>query len=163
MERLTLLLNHVLSREEAATGRLKAHVGAVLQVVPERWPSWLPSPPAAAFRVTPAGLLEWCGPAPVSAPDLRVVLQAGHPVEAGLSLLSGRVPPARVEGDSVLAADMDWLIANLRWDLMDDLQQAFGPVAAGALHNVGQAVRAALEAARQASAGIASRLRKPGS
>lgn len=163
MERLTLLLNHVLAREEAAAGRLKAHVGAVLQVVPERWPSWLPSPPAAAFRVTPAGLLEWCGPSPDAPPNLRIVLEAGHPVEAGLSLLSGRVPRARVEGDSVLAADMDWLIANVRWDLMDDLQQAFGPVAASVLENAGQAMRAALEAARKASADIASRLRKPGS
>lgn len=163
MERLTLLLNHVLAREEAAQGRLKAHVGAVLQVMPERWPSWLPSPPVAAFRVTPAGLLEWCGPSPDTSPNLRIVMEAGHPVEAGLSLLSGRVPRARVEGDSVLAADMDWLIANVRWDLMDDLQQAFGPVAASALENAGQAVRAALEAARKASADIASRLRKPGS
>jgi len=37
------------------------------------WPALLPPPPALAFRVTPAGLLEWCGgeQAPADA-DLRV-------------------------------------------------------------------------------------------
>lgn len=161
MERLTLLLNHVLAREEAAMQRLRSHVGAVLQVVPERWPFWLPAPPAAAFRVTPAGLLEWCGPHPQQAPNLRVVIEATDPLSFGFSLLSGRVPKARVEGDTVLAADIDWLIANVRWDLMDDLQQTFGPTVAQLLHTVGQALRGALDVARRTSADLASRLRRP--
>lgn len=161
MERLTLLLNHVLGREEAAMQRLRAHAGAVLQVVPERWPFWLPAPPNAAFRVTPAGLLEWCGTEPPQAPTLRVVLEATNPLSFGFSLLSGRVPRARVEGDSVVAADVDWLIANVRWDLMDELQQTFGPSVAQLLHTVGQALRAGFDVARRTSADVASRFRRP--
>jgi ubiquinone biosynthesis protein UbiJ len=160
MERLTLLLNHVLGREEAAMSRLRAHVGATLQVTPERWPFWLPAPPAASFRITPAGLLEWCGPRPEQPPNLRVVIETSNPATFGFSLLSGRVPNAHVEGDTVLAADIDWLIANVRWDLMDDLQAAFGPAVAQLLQSVGLAVRGALDVAKHTSSDIASRIRR---
>ena len=69
MERLTLLINHVLRREPAAVERLLPHAGRSLRVEPEGWPAWLPPLPALAFRVTPAGLLEWCGAEPEAGED----------------------------------------------------------------------------------------------
>ena len=64
MQRLTLLLNHVLGSEAVATARLAPHAGRRMHVALAGWPRWLPRPPALDFRVTPAGLLEWCGDEP---------------------------------------------------------------------------------------------------
>ncbi|MFO1287158.1 MAG: hypothetical protein U1F49_11870 [Rubrivivax sp.] len=61
LERLTLLLNHVLRAEPAASARLAAHSGRTFSMQLANWPPLLPVPPALAWRVTPAGLLEWCG------------------------------------------------------------------------------------------------------
>ncbi len=141
--------------------RLQGHAGSVFQVVPERWPSLLPQAPAAAFRITPAGLLEWCGPGDTVTPSLRVVIDASNPLALAMQLVSGKAPPAHVEGDSRLAGDVDWLIANLRWDLVDDLESTFGPVVAQALASLGQSVRAALETARKGAADLASRFGRP--
>jgi ubiquinone biosynthesis protein UbiJ len=69
LERLTLLLNHVLGGETVATQRLLPHAGKVVQLELTAWPSLLPPPPLLAWRVTPAGLLEWCGPDPRAAPN----------------------------------------------------------------------------------------------
>ena len=61
LERVTLLVNHVLASEPTASQRLRAHAGRCMQLHFDGWPTVLPPLPAAAFRVTPAGLLEWCG------------------------------------------------------------------------------------------------------
>jgi ubiquinone biosynthesis accessory factor UbiJ len=161
MERLTLLLNHVLSREPAATQRLQAHVGAVLQGVPQGWPSVLPEPPQALFRITPAGLFEWMSQTPEQAPNLRVVLDASNPAAMMLGLLSGKPPNVHVEGDSRLAADVDWLVANLRWDLADDLQSLFGPAVAQVLSSLGAGLRAAADRAMRSGSELAERWRRP--
>ena len=160
MERLTLLLNHVLSREPSAMQRLQPHVGALLEVVPQGWPRLLPRPPEAVFRITPAGLLEWVGE-PALPPSLRVVIDASNPAALGVDLLSGIAPAAHVEGDSRLAGDIDWLIANLRWDIADDLEAIFGPTVAQVMASVGRAVRQALDLALKGSADFAARWRRP--
>lgn len=160
MERLTLLLNHVLSREAAATQRLQPHAGAVIEVIPEAWPALLPRPPAAVFRVTPAGLLEWVGEEPQT-PGLRVILDASNPAALGMNLMTGAPLSARVEGDSRLAGDVDWLVAHLRWDLADDLESLFGPAAAQVMSNIGRAVRQALDVAMKGTADLAARWRRP--
>ena len=59
MQRLTLLVNHLLTAEPAAMQRLLPHVGKRLRVEWIDWPSLLPVPPIAEFEVTPAGLLEF--------------------------------------------------------------------------------------------------------
>lgn len=161
MERLTLLLNHVLSREPAATQRLQAHAGAVLQGIPQAWPSLLPTPPQAMFRITPAGLLEWVAQAPPQAPNLRVLVDAANPAALALSVLSGKVPSVHVEGDSRLAADIDWLVANLRWDLADDLQALFGPAVAQVLSGLGAGLRAGLDSAMRRGSDLRARWRRP--
>ena len=61
IERATLLANHVLASESVATQRLRAHAGRCMQLQFDGWPAMLPPLPTTAFRVTPAGLVEWCG------------------------------------------------------------------------------------------------------
>lgn len=160
--RLTLLLNHVLSREGAAMERLRGHVGAVVQVVPERAPAWLPPPPPLSFRVTPAGLLESLTEDQAPTANLRVRLDVSNPAALGLGLLSdGSLPPMQIEGDSRLAADIDWLAANVRWDIADDLDRLFGPVPAMVLTRVGRGLRQALAMAMQGAADLKARWRPP--
>jgi ubiquinone biosynthesis accessory factor UbiJ len=160
LERLTLLANHVLGREPAAMQRLRAHQGAVLQVIADPWPALLPKPPAVSFRITPAGLLEWCPQPEGLAPNLRVVVDAANPLAVALRLASGHAPAAQVEGDSRLAGDVDWLFAHVRWDLVDDLEAAFGPAVAQSLGVVGQTLRTAMDSAARRAADLAGRFGK---
>ena len=126
MERITLLLNHVIAAETVATERLKPHAGRQVQLVWTGWPSLLPSPPVVAFGVTPAGLLEWVGQQPPAAPDLRVSIDASNPAKLAALWVSGERPSVNIEGDSAFAADVSWLIDNLRWDIEDDLARIVG-------------------------------------
>lgn len=145
IERLTLLINHVLGREPVAMERLRPHVGRVVALHADGWPALLPSWPALVFRVTPAGLLEWCGQAAAgTAPDLQVRVDASNPAMLMMGALSGRAPAVHVEGDARLAADANWLLENLRWDLADDLHRLLGPGPAQLLAQAGPAVRQAL-------------------
>ena len=154
MQRLTLVVNHVLGAESQATERLKPHAGRVLRLELTSWPRLLPPPPALAFRVTPAGLMEWCPDE--AAADLRLSIDAGHPAALALRALSGEMPLVAIEGDAQLAADVDWLTRNLRWDVAADLERLFGPMAAHELHRLGRGLvkglRAALERAGPVSA-----------
>ena len=140
IERLTLLINHVLGREPVAMERLRPHAGRVVALHADGWPALLPSWPALGFRVTPAGLLEWCGQA--AAGTVRV--DASNPAMLMMGALSGRAPAVHVEGDARLAADANWLLENLRWDLADDLHRLLGPGPAQLLAQAGPAVRQAL-------------------
>ena len=157
IERLTLLINHVLEREPVAMERLKPHAGRVLLLQAEGWPAILPPWPVLAFRVTPAGLLEWCGQEAPSTPDLQVRLDASNPALLVLGALSGRQPAVHVEGDARLAGDVNWLIENLRWDLADDLQRLLGPGPAQLLAQAGPAIQQALAQLAPLASGLASR------
>lgn len=160
MERLTLLLNHVLGAEAAATARLKPHAGRCIGLQLSQWPGLLPAPPALVFNVTPAGLLEWAGLEPATVPDLRVRMDASNPALLGMRWMSGQPPAMEIEGDAALAADVHWLADNLRWDIADDLERLFGPAVAQQIARAGRGVDAALRAALQAGAGFASRVRR---
>jgi len=100
MERLTLVVNHVLASEPAASERLRGHAGRCIAFQLRDWPSVLPAPPALAFTVTPAGLLEWCGQE-MPAADLHVAVAADNPALLALGVLA-RAP--RI-GRVVLLAD----------------------------------------------------------
>ena len=160
MDRLVLVVNHVLAAEPQAVARLLPHQGRVLRLELLQLPRLLPAPPPLAFKVTPAGLMAWC-PDPVDA-DLRVRLDAGNPAALALQALGGQMPPVVIEGDANLAADVDWLLKNLRWDVADDLQRLFGPTVAHELHRLGaglaRAVGKAMQGVRQ-GAEAASRMR----
>ena len=161
MDRLVLVVNHVLAAEPQAVARLLPHQGRVLRLELLQLPRLLPAPPPLAFKVTPAGLMAWC-PDPVDA-DLRVRLDAGNPAALALQALGGQMPPVVIEGDANLAADVDWLLKNLRWDVADDLQRMFGPTVAHELHRLGaglaRAVGKAMQGARQ-GAEAAGRMRR---
>jgi ubiquinone biosynthesis protein UbiJ len=158
-ERLTLLLNHVLNSESVATERLRPHAGRTVALTLSGWPALLPRPPALAWRVTPAGLLEWCGADGEPAPDLAVVLDASNPALLTVRALVGEPPNVQIDGDAQLAADVNWLMQNLRWDVAADLERLFGPLVAQQLSQVGRTVAAGVRAALKGASGLASRLR----
>lgn len=159
MERLTLVINHVLASESVATERLKPHAGRSVELLLTGWPSLLPPPPALGFRVTPAGLMEWCGLERSAAPDLALRLDASNPALLLSRALGGEMPPVTVDGDALLAGDVNWLLQNLRWDVAADLERLLGPAAAQPLFKLGAALAHALRAAVQGAGALGSRLR----
>jgi ubiquinone biosynthesis protein UbiJ len=160
LERLVLAINHVLQSEAVAMQRLKPHAGRWIQVHLREWPSLLPLPPLFAFRVTPAGLVEWCGdPAPAAVADLQVFVDASNPALLVARALAGETPAVEVQGDAALAADVNWLIANLRWDVEADLERVLGPRVAHEIARVGGALARGLRSAVQRSSELASKLR----
>jgi ubiquinone biosynthesis protein UbiJ len=159
MERLTLLLNHVLGSEPVATQRLQPHAGKVVQIEAAGWPSLLPPPPSLAWRITPAGLLEWCGADPPPAPELRLRLAADNPALLAARLAGGELPPVDVAGDAALAGDVNWLMQNLRWDLAADLERIAPPPVAAALVQAGRALSRGVRAAVQGLGALRERWR----
>lgn len=157
MERLTLVVNHVLAGEPQAQQRLLPHSGRTLRLALVGWPRLLPPPPALAFRVTPAGLVEWCADAGDA--DLLVRIDAGNPAALALRAVGGELPPVEIEGDAQLATDVDWLLKNLRWDVAADLEQLFGPGPAHELYRLGAALARSLRAALQGAGQLAGRWR----
>lgn len=130
MERFTLLLNHVLAAEPVATQRLRPHAGRTLTLRLQGWPSLLPALPPLSFRVTPAGLLEWSADGPVTEPALLLVVEAADPLSLLARSLAGERGKVDIQGDAALAADVSWLMDNLRWDVREDLSRIVGPVLA---------------------------------
>jgi len=157
MERLTLLLNHVLAAEPVATARLAVHAGAAVQVEFAGWPSLLPALPATAYRITPAGLVEWLRDERLDAPSLRIEVDASNPARAFAEALGGVRPGVLVSGDAALAGDVQWLIDNLRWDVEDDLAAIVGPTAAHAIGRVGRAIAAGVREMVRAASALAQR------
>lgn len=155
MDRLVLVVNHVLAAEPQATQRLLPHSGKVLRLDLMQLPRLLPVPPPLAFVVTPAGLVDWCRE-PVDA-DLRVRLDAANPAALALQVLRGAMPPLVIEGDAQLATDVDWLLKNLRWNVADDLDRLFGPAVAHELHRLGSGLGGALRSALQGASNLADR------
>ena len=152
MERATLWLNHVLASEPVATQRLRPHAGRTIRLRLVGWPALLPPPPPAAFRVTPAGLFEWCGEEAAEAvnAELTVSVDASNPALSLAQALTGERPKVDVSGDAAFAADLNWLADNLRWDYEDDLARVVGPaparelarLASGAANGLRELVRA---------------------
>ncbi|MCW5666033.1 MAG: hypothetical protein KIT35_19560 [Piscinibacter sp.] len=159
MERVTLLLNHVIASEPAAQQRLRPHTGRLLEIRFDGWPSLLPPLPATAFRISAAGLLEWCGQEPPATPELRVGVDASNPALALVQTLSGERPRVEIAGDAQFATDVNWLFDNLRWDVQDDLARIVGDAPARELARLGQGIAAGLREAVRTIGSVASRLR----
>ena len=161
MERLTLVINHVLGQEAAATQRMRVHAGRTIVVLPERWPALLPPLPPLAFRVTPAGMVEWCGMVGADVPDLSVRVDASNPARLAMATLSGETPQVQIDGVAQLATDVNWLLVNVRWDVADDLQRLFGPVAAKTMQGLGSWLARGLRAGLQGASALAQRVKPP--
>ena len=134
--RVVLLLNHVLSQEPQAMGRLAGQKG---RVVLFQWRD-------VRFKLlaTPAGLLDLANPDLPT--DLTLSVTEESPLALVQSALRGDKPPVRIEGDVQLAAEVNWLVDHVRWDVEEDLARILGDVPA---HALGQATRRAAEALRR--------------
>lgn len=150
-QRLTLWLNHLLVNERAAMQRLQPHAGRCIRLQMKAWPALLPAFPELSFLITPAGLLEWCGEVEPVAADLELSVDASQPVRVLTEGLAGQRPAVDVVGDAALAADVSWLMDNLRWDMQDDLARLIGDAPA---HLVAQSARKFAGAAREAVAAL---------
>jgi ubiquinone biosynthesis protein UbiJ len=121
--KVLLLINHVLTQEPTARQRLARQKG---RVVLARWHE-------LTFKLvlTPAGLFDLAAPA--VDPDLTLVVTQESVLDIARTLLAGAKPAVRIEGDVQLAAEINWLVDHVRWDLEDDLARVFGDVAAHTL------------------------------
>ncbi len=146
VERLILVINHVLTSEPVAMSRLVSHSGRVITLDVLKWPSLLPSVPPLQVRVTPAGLLEWCGLGERPQSDLSVRIDAANPALLFARALAGEPPRLEISGDAALATDIQWLVDNLRWDVEADLDRLFGPVVARQIGRLGSALARGLRA-----------------
>ncbi|NBX54394.1 MAG: hypothetical protein EBQ82_08395 [Betaproteobacteria bacterium] len=135
-QRAVLLINHVLMQEPEACQRLRRVAGQKVQV---RWRQF-------SFQVvfTPAGLVDIGDPLQ----SAHLVLQVAEtsPWVLAQSLVNGQKPPIHIEGDVQLAAEINWLIDHVRWDLEEDLARLIGDAPA---HAIGQVMRQLAQALRQ--------------
>lgn len=151
LERLVLVINHVLGAEPAATARLLPHSGRTIELKLQGWPALLPALPRLQWRVSPAGLLEWCGMEPPGSADLVVRVDAANPALLFARALAGEPAQLSIAGDAQLATDIQWLVDNLRWDVEADLERWFGPVVARQLGRLGSALAGGLRNLSQRS------------
>ena len=99
---------------------------------------------ALKLIATPAGLLDR---APAEAkPDLVLAVTEESPFALAQVALRGDKPAVRIEGDVQLAADVNWLVDHVRWDMEEDLSRVMGDAPA---HALGQTARAMANALRQ--------------
>ncbi len=119
-DKLVLLLNHVLGQEPAALERLRRQQGRCVQL------SWREY--RLQWLITPAGLLERA--AADAEADLRLHVNEASPVALLQGLVKGEKPAMRIDGDVMLAADINWLVDHVRWDMEEDLSRVFGDATA---------------------------------
>ena len=135
-QRLVLFLNHVLMQEKEAMDRLVRQRDRVARV---QWRSY-----SMALLITPAGLFNVAPEGAV--PDLQLEVTETSPLALASVALRGDKPAIRIEGDVQLAAEINWLVDHVRWDLEEDVARVIGDAPA---HTLGQVVRKAAQALRQ--------------
>jgi ubiquinone biosynthesis protein UbiJ len=135
INRLVLFLNHVIGSEPEAQSRLKRQKGRCIQL---QWQDKV-----IQLAPTPAGLLER-----VNQPkfDLKLSLTDASPLTMATAVMKGEKPGVHIEGDVQLAAEVNWLIDHVRWDVEEDLSKLLGDAAANTLVSMG---RQALQAMQQ--------------
>ena len=95
-----------------------------------------------ALVVTPAGLLNLA--AADAQPDLQLEVTDTNPLALAQSALRGSKPNLRIEGDVQLAADINWLVDNVAWDVEEDMARIMGDVPAHTLASIGRTVAGAV-------------------
>ena len=133
-DKLVLLLNHVLAQEPAATERLRRQQGQCVQV------SWRDY--RLQWTITPAGLLTRAD-ADIPA-DLHLHINQDQALTLLQTLAKGEKPAMRIDGDVMLAADINWLVDHVRWDMEEDLSRVFGDAMAHHMASFFKRVTAAL-------------------
>lgn len=132
--RAVLFLNHVLQQEPEAQQRLLRQQGRVVLM---RWRTL-----SMRLAATPAGLLELAPD--TAAADLTLTVTEASPLGLAGAALRGDKPGVQIEGDVQLAAEVNWLVDHVRWDVEEDLARLIGDAPAHAL----------AEAARRVAGGL---------
>ncbi|MEY4711005.1 MAG: hypothetical protein RIS88_455 [Pseudomonadota bacterium] len=127
--RIVLLLNHVLAQEPEAKARLARQRGRVVRAT---WRHF-----EMRLVATPAGLLDLAAPAAPA--DLTLTLTQESPWDLAQTALRGEKPQVRIAGDVQFAAEINWLVDHVRWDLEEDLARLIGDAPA---HTLVQGLRA---------------------
>lgn len=130
--RVVLFLNHVLMQEAVAQERLRRQKGKPVRL---QWGEF-----HLTLAPTAAGLLERT--APDATPELSVTVTQTNPLALVQRVLSGEKPAVDIRGDVQLAAEVAWLVDNVRWDVEEDLSRLLGDAAA---HSLARAARSAAE------------------
>ena len=138
LARLLLLLNHITLQEPEAMRRLQQHRGRRVHV---RWRSMV-----LQLQISDAGLWILQGLDPADAPsvnttaDLHIVLQATL-AQALQQRMRGQDLAMHVAGNVQLAAEINWLAQNLRWDFEEDLSRIIGDAPAHRCSQLARIVR----------------------
>ncbi len=132
--RAVLFLNHVLQQEPEAQQRILRQQGKVVQF---QWRFV-----TMALVATPAGLLDLAPEGAV--PDLTLTVTQESPFDLVRATVRGDKPAVQIVGDVQLAAEVNWLVDHVRWDVEDDLARVIGDVPAHAVGNGARRVVAAL-------------------
>lgn len=148
--RLVLLLNHVLQQEPQAMDRLRRQQGKHVQVC------W--GEQALVLQATAAGLLALAQPS--STPDLKLTFLQASPLALARQVLAGERPAVDIRGDVQLAAEVAWLVDNVRWDMEEDLSRLFGDATAHALVTQARALLPVLKGWLAQAAGKAQQARE---
>ena len=133
--RVVLLLNHVLMQEPEAMTRLARVKTSVVRV---QWQNFTMS-----LAATPAGLLERADDH--KAADLSLLVADDSLASLVQTVLAGGKPPIKIEGDVQLAAEMNWLVDHVRWDIEEDLSRMLGDAPAHAVVSVTKQVVSTLK------------------
>jgi ubiquinone biosynthesis protein UbiJ len=133
--RLVLLLNHVLQQEPEAMARLARQKSRIALMQWRRF--------SLRLQATPAGLLEIAPDGQV--PDLTLTITDESPMSLAQAALRGDKPAVRIEGDVQFAAEINWLVEHVRWDLEEDLSRVIGDTPA---HYVATVARRVAESLR---------------
>ena len=83
-------------------------------------------------------------------PDLNVRIDASAPTKVAESVFKGGLPPMSIDGDGALAADVNWIAQNVRWDPAADAERFFGPTVAEGVSRANAQFAQAAEVAKKA-------------
>jgi ubiquinone biosynthesis accessory factor UbiJ len=127
--RIVLLLNHVLQQEPEAMQRIARQKGRVVKFA---WQQF-----NISLSATAVGLLAVASAENQKSDLLLEILDTNVP-ELAQKLTRCDKPNVRIEGDVQLAAEVQWLTQNVKWDLEGDLARIVGNVPA---HHIATSVR----------------------
>jgi ubiquinone biosynthesis accessory factor UbiJ len=116
---VTAAINHLLEGESWAQEKLRGHAGksALIRV----------GPIDVCLRATAAGAVE--GVTAGVSPDLEVKL-APDSLMAAVRGEDSVLKSSEIHGDADFAADVMFLVKNLRWDVEEDMSKLIGDIAA---------------------------------
>jgi len=79
-------------------------------------------------------------------PDLTLTVVEEAPLNLLQTALAGEKPQVRIEGDIQWAAELNWLVDHVRWDLEEDLSRLIGDAPAHTLVSGAKQLADALKA-----------------